>query len=120
MQVFHCERRAGVAYSRQLKHSMTKSLESELLRLLCDVNDPVTMKAFLKELLTHSEYMALQKRWKILRLLQKKVPQREVARQIGGSLCNVTRGARLLRRKQCITRKLTQEQIETPTGESHP
>jgi len=34
------------------------------------------------------------------------VPQREIARRIGGSLCNVTRGARLLRNPNCSSARL--------------
>ena len=30
----------------------------------------------------------------------------EIARRIGGSLCNVTRGARLMRRKDCASAAL--------------
>ena len=34
------------------------------------------------------------------------IPQREVARRIGGSLCNVTRGARLMRDPACASAAL--------------
>jgi Trp operon repressor len=38
--------------------------------------------------------------------LRNGIPQREVARRISGSLCNVTRGARLLRDKSCASAAL--------------
>ena len=74
-----------------------KSDEAHLLRALCSITDPAEMRLVLNDLLTRSEYAALKKRWVILNLLRDKIPQREIARRIGGSLCNVTRGARLMR-----------------------
>ena len=83
-----------------------KADEAHLLNALCSIDDPVEMRRVLSDLLTSSEYAALLKRWTILRLLRAQVPQREIARRIGGSLCNVTRGARLLRDKACASATL--------------
>lgn len=80
--------------------------ERHLLRSLCAIDDPAEMRNVLGDLLTRSEYAALQKRWAILCLLRDGVPQREIARRIGGSLCNVTRGARLMRNPACASARL--------------
>ncbi len=83
-----------------------KADEAHLLRALCAIDDPVEMRRVLSDLLTRSELVALRKRWAILCLLRDGVPQREIARRIGGSLCNVTRGARLMRDPSCASARL--------------
>ena len=80
-----------------------KSCENQLLQALCAIDDPAEMRRVLADILTRSEYAALLKRWTILRLLRDGIPQREIARRIDGSLCNVTRGARLLHNKNCAS-----------------
>lgn len=83
-----------------------KTDEAHLLQALCAIDNPTDMRRVLGDLLTRSEYTALQKRWAILCLLRDGVPQREIARRIGGSLCNVTRGARLMRNPACASAAL--------------
>ena len=83
-----------------------KTDEAHLLQSLCAIKAPEEMRRVLGDLLTRSEYNALLKRWSILCLLRDGVSQRETARRIGGSLCNVTRGARLLRDPACASATL--------------
>ncbi len=93
-----------------------KTDESHLLQSLCAIEDPDEMRRVLGDLLTRSEYNALLKRWSILCLLRDGVSQRETARRIGGSLCNVTRGARLLRNASCASAALMARLEHNPPG----
>ncbi|MDY0150233.1 MAG: Trp family transcriptional regulator [Kiritimatiellia bacterium] len=83
-----------------------KPHEAHLLQALCEIQDPDEMRRVLSELLTRSEVAAVHKRWAILCMLRDGIPQREIARHIGGSLCNVTRGARLMRNPDCASAAL--------------
>ena len=80
--------------------------EASLLEVLSAVGDPAEMGALLKEILTDAEYRALCRRWTILARLHEGWTQRAVAKEIGGSLCNVTRGARILRNPRSVAARL--------------
>ena len=61
--------------------------------------------AFFKELLTESEIETLSKRWRIMRMLVEGSTQREIANELGVSLCKVTRGSKILKNKESILAK---------------
>ncbi len=64
---------------------------------------------FLHEILTDSEISDLSKRWRILKLLDRNFTQRDVAKELGVSLCKVTRGAKILKNSNAITKKMIKE-----------
>lgn len=77
----------------------------ELSLLLSDMTKK-EIKAFLHEILTDSEIVDLSKRWRILKLLNKNFTQREVAKELGVSLCKVTRGAKILKKQNAVTKNM--------------
>ena len=75
-----------------------KNIE-EISNLVKNFYTEAEIIAFFKELLTESEIETLSKRWCILKMLANGVTQREIAKELGVSLCKVTRGAKILKNK---------------------
>ena len=65
---------------------------------------------FLQEILSPSEIETLSKRWRILKMLDKGISQRAIAKQLNVSLCKVTRGAKILKDTNAISSNLIKEQ----------
>jgi TrpR family trp operon transcriptional repressor len=79
---------------------------AEVASVFASINDRTTMKAFLEEILTPAERASVAMRWKLLRMLDKGVPQREIAGKLGLSLCKITRGSRILKDAKSVARVL--------------
>lgn len=60
---------------------------------------------FLNEILTKSELVVLSKRWRILKMLNEGMTQREIAKELNVSLCKVTRGSKILKDKNALIKK---------------
>ena len=75
----------------------TAHYKGELLRLLREIaKEPDTLNAFLADVLTPAEYDEIARRWQIVKQLNKKTPQRKIARDLRVGVATVTRGAREL------------------------
>jgi len=61
---------------------------------------------FLNELLTESELNTLSKRWRILKMLDEGIVQREIAKELNVSLCKITRGAKVLKNDKTIVKRI--------------
>ena len=71
----------------------------EMSRVLADTSDPDLINEFLKSLLTEYEVDEIGSRWKLVRLLDEGMSQRNIARALGLSLCKITRGSKELKRE---------------------
>lgn len=78
--------------------------------LLARVRDRPSMREVLEELLTPAEVRDLALRWRLLQQLYTGAPQRHIARDLGISLCKITRGSRILKRPRSVIRRM----LETP------
>jgi len=67
---------------------------SELASALAAAKDPLLVKHFLRRLLTPAEAADIAARWALVKALEQKIPQREIAKNLGLSLCKITRGSR--------------------------
>ncbi|MCL2093130.1 MAG: trp operon repressor [Treponema sp.] len=67
---------------------------SELALALSETRDPALILSFLQRILTPMETRNIASRWALVKALEQKIPQREIARTLGLSLCKITRGSR--------------------------
>ena len=71
---------------------------AELSQALSRVSDSRLIDDFLRCLLTPPEIADIAGRWALVKELRKKKTQREIARDLGVSLCKITRGSRELKK----------------------
>lgn len=68
-----------------------------LIHYFLDTQDATAMENKLNALLTPTEIGEMQHRLQIFELLEKGIPQREIAKQLGVGIATVTRGSRALK-----------------------
>jgi TrpR family trp operon transcriptional repressor len=78
----------------------------ELSRALAKTSDSGLLEAFLRCLLTPAELRDIAARWALVKALDRKTPQREIARELGVSLCKITRGSRELKKPNSAFRRI--------------
>jgi len=72
--------------------------------LLASVRHAQAMRQLMDEILTPAEARDLALRWRLLQRLQAGEPQRRIARDLGISLCKITRGSRILKQPGGVIR----------------
>lgn len=77
-----------------------------LPQIVAQIDDPKLAKQFLEDILTPSEREEIALRLKLLKMLMDGVPQREIAKRLGISLCKITRGSAVLKYGKGSVRKL--------------
>ena len=71
----------------------------ELSQVLAIADNPQLIEDFLKSLLTENEVGDISSRWALVRLIETGMSQRTISRELGLSLCKITRGSRELKRE---------------------
>jgi TrpR family transcriptional regulator, trp operon repressor len=69
-------------------------------------SDPALIEEFLYSLFTASEADEIAKRWALVKQIAKGRPQREIAKDLGLSLCKITRGSRELKKEASAFRRM--------------
>jgi TrpR family trp operon transcriptional repressor len=87
------------------KSGECKSGYLDVIQILCEITDVQQMKNFLDEVLTPAEQRDLGLRWGLMKRLNAGMPQRQIAAELGISLCKITRGAKILRQSQSISKR---------------
>ncbi len=80
----------------------------EIAEVLAEMRQPAEVRDWLQALLTPCERARLCLRWKLVGLLAAGVPQREIARRLGISLCKITRGSREIKRGPGLFRRMVE------------
>jgi TrpR family trp operon transcriptional repressor len=83
----------------------------ELAKALAKTNDPGLIESFLRCLLTPAETADIAARWALVKALDNRIPQREIARNLGISLCKITRGSRELKKPDSPFRRMLNRHI---------
>ena len=78
----------------------------ELSRAFAATGDPQLIESFLRSLLTPAETADVAARWALVKALDEHIPQREIAKDLGLSLCKITRGSRELKKEASPFKKM--------------
>ena len=86
---------------------------AELAAAVARLRGAGAVARFLEELFTPSECVEMSKRWALTRELLAGKSQRDIARELGLSLCKITRGAKLVRDPDSLLRRSVQDRRKT-------
>jgi TrpR family trp operon transcriptional repressor len=81
----------------------------ELSQTLASIGEPEFIEAFLRCLLTPAETADIAARWALVKALDQGHPQREIAKDLGISLCKITRGSRELKKPNSAFRRVLEQ-----------
>jgi TrpR family trp operon transcriptional repressor len=87
------------------------------------ISDVKVMRRFFSEMFTPAERKDIGLRWRLMIMLSQGVPQRAIAAQLRVSLCKITRGAKVLKSRQSVSRQLLSDPAFKSPGQeekSHP
>lgn len=93
---------------------MTKATD-EIYGIFSGIDDSAVMKKFFEEIFTPAEIQDVALRWRLMKMLFDRVPQRQIAAELGISLCKITRGSKILKKRQSISKKI----LESQTGDKY-
>lgn len=89
----------------------------ELSQVLAMEDDPTVIKEFLKCLLTENETTDISSRWTLVRLIDKGLSQRAISKELGLSLCKITRGSRELKKENSAFAHMIRIFLENKAGD---
>jgi TrpR family transcriptional regulator, trp operon repressor len=85
------------------------AIDRELLDVISGIKDKDVLEQLFKDLFTPAELDDLTLRWKLLKDLHKKIPQRKIAEKYSISLCKITRGSKVLKKKECVVSNILKQ-----------
>jgi TrpR family trp operon transcriptional repressor len=94
----------------KIDDSRVKINLTELANALAGTDDPGLISDFLYCLLTPAEIADIATRWALVKELKRRTPQREIAKDLGISLCKITRGSRELKKPDSAFQRILANQ----------
>jgi len=87
------------------------TVDKELLRVISEIKEIDDLNSFFEDILTPAELEDISLRWKLLKDLHQGVTQRKIAQKYGISLCKITRGSKVLKKKESVTLKILNDYL---------
>lgn len=84
----------------------------DMVKLFTQVESEEDMKALFDDMFTQAEIRDFTIRWKLMNDLYEHVPQRSIAQELRISLCRITRGSRMLKKKDGYVRRRLSERYD--------
>ncbi|MEW6408427.1 MAG: Trp family transcriptional regulator [Patescibacteria group bacterium] len=80
--------------------------KKELIEVILTIKNTKVLAKFFEELLTPREFKDITKRWQTVKQLHKKIPQRQISKNLRVSISKITRGSRVLQSENSIFKKI--------------
>ena len=80
-----------------------------IAQVLSKINDQKLIEEFLSSILTKKELEDLSSRWELVKLLDKGISQRKIAKDLHLSLCKITRGSKELKKENSALKRIIKE-----------
>ena len=91
----------------------------EIAKTLACINDRQILADFFRSLLTERETHDISSRWELVKKLEEGYSQRQIASQLGLSLCKITRGSRELKKQNSAFKHLIKLHSRISKGQSN-
>ncbi len=78
----------------------------EIIEVIASTSDRSLLHSFFSEIFSEAELKDISLRWELLKKLRQGLPQRQIAAELGISLCKITRGAKIIKDSSSATNKI--------------
>ncbi|WP_320044855.1 Trp family transcriptional regulator [uncultured Desulfobacter sp.] len=95
-------------------------IDQELLDVILSIKNKDELECFFEEIFTPAELSDLSLRWKLLKDLHAGMTQRKIAEKYGISLCKITRGSKVLKKKGSVALKVLDSLSDKFQGQFGP
>jgi TrpR family trp operon transcriptional repressor len=91
------------------------AIDRELLDIISGIKNTNELERLFRDLFTPAELDDLSLRWKLLKDLHQGMPQRRIAEKYRISLCKITRGSKVLKKKDGVVKSIL-GQLDDPAA----